>query len=246
MHALTFELDRSAHVPAYIQLASALERAVATGAIPVGSSLGTEPELIRSTGLSRSTVKRAVEILVRKGLATRRRGIGTTVCARTSPSRPPAIGFWEEIRRSGRSVGTRVLERDVRPADAQDAVRLRVPPGSPVLRLRRLRSVDAEPVAVIDSVLPSELVALSVRELETEGLFALLARRGAPVHTILQRITVAELTPLEAGHLALASGRAAVEVTRAATDARGDVLSWSRTLERPGTREFAMTLTAHG
>ena len=65
---LTFDIDRSSPMPLYFQLAQAIEGAIAGGALPAGSRLENEVLLAQRYGLSRPTVRRAVQELVAKGL----------------------------------------------------------------------------------------------------------------------------------------------------------------------------------
>ena len=76
---LTFDIDRSSPTPLYFQLAQAIEGAITGGALPAGSRLENEVLLAQRYGLSRPTVRRAVQELVDKGLLVRKRGVGTQV-----------------------------------------------------------------------------------------------------------------------------------------------------------------------
>src|SRR3954468_4826685 len=76
---LAFEVDRSSPTPLYFQLAQAIEGAIAGGDLPAGSRLENEILLAQRYGLSRPTVRRAVQELVDKGLLVRKRGVGTQV-----------------------------------------------------------------------------------------------------------------------------------------------------------------------
>ncbi len=76
---LQLSVDRSSPVPLYFQLSQQLETAIETGKLAPGSLLGNEIELAGRLGLSRPTVRQAIQSLVDKGLLVRRRGIGTQV-----------------------------------------------------------------------------------------------------------------------------------------------------------------------
>src|SRR4051794_4790346 len=77
----TFDIDRSSPTPLYFQLAQAIEGAISGGSLPAGSKLENEILLAQHYGLSRPTVRRAVQELVDKGLLVRKRGVGTQVIA---------------------------------------------------------------------------------------------------------------------------------------------------------------------
>ena len=74
-----FVVDRSSPVPLYFQVAQYLEDAIHSGAVPTGTLFQNEVDLAASLGLSRPTMRRAMQHLVDKGLVVRRRGIGTRV-----------------------------------------------------------------------------------------------------------------------------------------------------------------------
>ncbi|MEU6308496.1 GntR family transcriptional regulator, partial [Streptomyces chartreusis] len=79
LDSLNFALDRGSPVPLYYQLAQQLEAAIEHGALAPGNLLGNEVDLSVRLGLSRPTVRQAIQSLVDKGLLVRRRGVGTQV-----------------------------------------------------------------------------------------------------------------------------------------------------------------------
>ncbi|MFD7512815.1 GntR family transcriptional regulator, partial [Streptomyces sp. NPDC059853] len=76
---LTFSIDRGSPVPLYFQLSQQLEAAIEHGELLPGTLLGNEIDLAGRLGLSRPTVRQAIQVLVDKGLLVRRRGVGTQV-----------------------------------------------------------------------------------------------------------------------------------------------------------------------
>ncbi|MCW2756646.1 MAG: transcriptional regulator, partial [Nocardioidaceae bacterium] len=74
-----FTVDRASPVPLYFQVAQHLEHAITSGTVPPGTLLSNEIQLADEMGLSRPTMRRAMQHLVDKGLVVRRRGIGTRV-----------------------------------------------------------------------------------------------------------------------------------------------------------------------
>jgi len=84
---LPLAVDRASPVPLYFQLARQLEAAIEAGALASGSLLGNEIELAARLGLSRPTVRQAIQSLVEKGMLVRRRGVGTQVVHTGSPAR---------------------------------------------------------------------------------------------------------------------------------------------------------------
>ena len=76
---LRISVDRHSPVPLYFQVAAQLEQAIETGALQPGYRLTNEIAMADQLGLSRPTMRRAIQELVSKGLLVRKRGVGTQV-----------------------------------------------------------------------------------------------------------------------------------------------------------------------
>ena len=76
---MPIRVDRSSPVPLYFQVAQHLEQMIESGELPMGTRLDNEGDLAGQLGLSKPTMRRAIEYLVGRGLLVRKRGIGTQV-----------------------------------------------------------------------------------------------------------------------------------------------------------------------
>src|SRR4051812_8590603 len=113
-----FDIDRSSPTPLYFQLARAIEGAITGGALPAGSRLDNEILLAQRYGLSRPTVRRAVQELVDKGLLVRKRGVGTQVVQNPVHRRVGLTRLFDELPRAGQEATTKVVDHPVgRPHD---------------------------------------------------------------------------------------------------------------------------------
>src|ERR1700710_59200 len=168
-----FVIDRSSPVPLYFQVAQHLENAIDSGAVPTGTLFQNEVDLAASLGLSRPTMRRAMQHLVDKGLVVRRRGIGTRV-VKPKLHRPLELtSLNDDLNRAGRKPTTEVLSfKRVEAAD-EVADRLEIPEGTPVLELIRLRRADGEPIAKLINFLPERLAHISEEDLAAHGVFDL-------------------------------------------------------------------------
>lgn len=136
---LRLAVDRASPVPLYFQLARQLETAIEEGALSPGSLLGNEIELAARLGLSRPTVRQAIQSLVDKGLLVRRRGIGTQV-VRGSGAHPLVLSsLYDDLLAAGLQPTTRVLHHTRVPASAEVAAALDLPESCPVVEMRLLR-----------------------------------------------------------------------------------------------------------
>lgn len=160
LDALHFALDRNSPVPLYYQLAQQLEAAIEHGTLAPGNLLGNEIDLSVRLGLSRPTVRQAIQSLVDKGLLVRRRGVGTQV-VHSQVKRPLELSsLYDDLESAGQGPTTEVLRNEGVPATADVAAALGVPEGSEVTLLERLRSTHGQPVAFLCNYLPANLLQL--------------------------------------------------------------------------------------
>lgn len=135
--SLDLSVDRSSPVPLYFQLSQQLEAAIEHGALTPGSLLGNEIELAARLGLSRPTVRQAIQSLVDKGLLVRRRGVGTQV-VHSKVRRPLELSsLYDDLEAAGQRPATKVLVNTVVPATAEIAAALGVAEDSEVHRIER-------------------------------------------------------------------------------------------------------------
>ena len=140
-------------LPRYYQLKERLRERISSGEWSTGTTIPSERELCAQYGISRMTARQALTELVNEGLLYRRQGRGTFVGRpRISQQLLRLTGFTEDMRARAQRPGATVLAAEMWPADERTAEVLRVNPGQPVFRLRRLRSADSEPLAIETSV----------------------------------------------------------------------------------------------
>lgn len=167
-----------AFVPRYYAIEQALRARIAQ--LEPDAPLPSDAQLCDEFGVSRMTARNAVQRLVQEGLVYRLPGRGTFV-ADFGTHRPASnlSNFTDEMRRRGRVPGSRLLEREVRPAEPAEARRLRLADGAQVVVVRRLRLADGEPVAIEQAVLRHDAAdAVLAADLEQGSLHATLVDAG--------------------------------------------------------------------
>ena len=243
MAELTVDLDRSSPVPLYFQVSRQIEAAIERGELAPGDRLENEISLADRWGLSRPTMRRAIEELVDKGLLVRRRGIGTQVVHGRVKRRMELTSLFDDLSRSGQKPTTRVLVREVVPAPGLVADRLGVRVGADVLRLERLRSARDEPLAVMRNWLPAELAAtLTSEALESRGLYELIRSTGAHLRIASQRIAARGATSAEARLLGLRKGSPLLTMERTTYDGSGHAVELGMHVYRAENYSIEMTV----
>jgi GntR family transcriptional regulator len=214
-------IDRRSPVPLYFQVAQYLERAIEDGRMPPGTRLDNEVLLAERLGLSRPTLRRAMQHLVDKGLLVRRRGVGTRV-VQPKVRRPLELtSLFDDLTTAGRRPTTQVLSNEVVPATAEVAAPLDLAEGTDVIRITRLRSALDQPIAKLVNVLPGGIPGLTTPALERYGLYQLLRAAGVHLHTATQTIGARRATAEEARALGESKGAALLTMQRLTYDDHG-------------------------
>jgi len=139
--------------------------------LSVGDALPPERMLAPRFGVSRMTLRRAVEELVREGRLVRRQGAGTFVAGPKIAQGLAATSFSEDMRQRGSVPSSRTLAIDDVPAGAQLGRRLEISPGERVLRVIRLRLADDAPMALETLHVPRSIAPGLDGEMLTDGSF---------------------------------------------------------------------------
>jgi GntR family transcriptional regulator len=144
----------------------------------VGDSIPSERQLSLDLGVSRLTVRAALDDLAREGHLIRRRGSGTFVSEPKIAQELSMSSFTDEIRARGMTPGSRTLELHVVKAGARLGRILHVSPSVPVVVARRLRLADREPMAIETLHVRESLIPdLSKDDLENGSFYELLRSR---------------------------------------------------------------------
>ncbi|GHD84733.1 MULTISPECIES: GntR family transcriptional regulator [Kocuria] len=240
----TISIDRSSPVPLYHQLVHGIESAITEGELPPGTMLENELSLAKNLHLSRPTVRKAMDELVRSGLLVRKRGVGTQVVA-SEVRRPVRLtSLYDDLAQDASHPTTSVLYLEEVPSPAEIARALSIDVSAPVYRLRRLRHRNGKPLAIMENWVPPAIATLEREELERMGLYEILRRQGVNFRVATQKIGAAVASAEQAGLLGTSAGAALVTMSRTATDDIGRRVETGRHLYRGDSYSFELTLSA--
>jgi GntR family transcriptional regulator len=172
------------HAPLYTKVESILAAEIAGGVIPCGSQLPPEDSLTERFGVSRTTVRKAIENLIARRLVEIRRGKGTFV---TEPKLRQELtelsGFVEDMIALGRHPTARLLDKRPVPASDTVAAHLGIAAGAQVYRIERVRLADGVAMSFDETYLPLDIGEKIVsNDLEAEPIFSLLENKyGLPL-----------------------------------------------------------------
>jgi len=235
-------IDRNSPIPLYFQVAQHLESAISSGELPIGSLLQNEVDLAQSLGLSRPTMRRAMQHLVDKGLVTRRRGIGTRV-VRPKLRRPLELtSLYDDLDRAGKKPTTEVLSFEMVDAEEDVAAGLDLPGGAPVLELVRLRRAGGEPIAKLTNYLPEEVALFDADDLAAHGLYDLIRQQGISLHSATQTLGARTATAAEARMLDESRGAALITAIRITYDDGGKAVEYGTHIYASSRYTFEINL----
>ena len=224
-------------VPKYEYLRRAL--AVSIRSLEDDAPLPTERELTTRHNVSRATVRHALNALESAGLVYRVQGAGTFVAPHTVAKTVSLTSFSEDMRAKGLTPGSRVLAVSEAPADERECTDLGVSPGTPLLRLVRVRMADSSPMCLETTRLVAGRVpGLGAMDL-SGSLYGLLSehfdiRPRRAQQTVRSVVTSEEQSAL----LGVTSRSPALRVDRVSFDERNTAVESTTSLYRSDRYEI--------
>lgn len=228
-------LDRQSSVPIFAQVKSLLEEAIASGDLTPNRRIPSERELSLLLSVSRMTIRQALLAMIAEGSLYARSGKGTYVAERKIEQPLQRLtSFSQDIVARGMRPSSQVLEAELLPAPVELAHALGILPGAELLRIRRLRLADDEPMALETSHLPHAIApGLLNHDLADRSLYELLRTAyGVEFASAKQTIEAAEATADERGLLLLPRRVPVLRLHRFTSGVDGRVLEFVRAVYR--------------
>ena len=173
------KLDGQGSTPLYYQLYLILRDKIASGEYAPGTRIPTENELIRTYGVSRITVRNAINQLANERMLVKTAGKGTFVSMpkiERSMDGSRVWGFSESVKRDGETPSAKLISVSYGQATEEEAVFFGVTKGSPLIYLKRLRLINGIPALIELNTLPSHYSVLLSENLE-QSLYELMRTR---------------------------------------------------------------------
>lgn len=239
---LNLSIDRSSPVPLYHQVVQGIEAAIHNGTLEPGSKLDNEIDLAARLNLSRPTMRKAMDELVRSGLLVRKRGVGTQVVASQVRRSLELSSLFDDLKNRGSKPTTEVLSFAHLEADEQICETLHLPAGANVYHFVRLRRVDGKPLALMENWLRDDITEITEADLKARGMYDILRSAGVNFRLANQRIGAAVANDYQAPLLETEPGAALVTMERTAVDDAGRVVETGHHVYRADSYSFEMTL----
>jgi GntR family transcriptional regulator len=231
-----------AEIARYRQLAAEVRATAREGAYGEGGRLPSEEDLAAQYGVSRGTVRQALSVLRAEGVVTSRRGTRRVLLETPQlQSFAELMSFTRWARSLGETPGGRVVRQGNRPAGPEERAQLRLPEGSEVHWVLRLRTLAGRPVMVERTAYPPAVGALvALMPPDAVSVSERLEREGFPLADADHTVDLATADEEDAALLGCPAGSALLRERRRSTDPTGAPVEWSEDRYLPGTVAFTV------
>ena len=237
-----FKIDRLEKLPLYELIERNLRDLILGNQLQPGDTVPPEWELAEMYGVSRLTVRRALDDLVRQDWLNRRQGVGTFVARPAITTITPSqLSFTQEMLAIGRRPSSHMLERRVGPADAYVAQRLSLGEGDAVVELTRLRLADDMPILLETAYLSSQNFPglEDDPDLENGSLYdCLAAHYGVIVARVDNSLKAVRLDENQARLLGMQPGMPSICSECVAYSPEGEPVEYSRSVAHNENSQF--------
>jgi GntR family transcriptional regulator len=237
-------------LPLYHKVYLLLRQRLLDGVYDTDEPLPGENALAQEYGVSRLTVRRALDTLSSEGLVSRRQGRGTFAQAPSQLSAPQqgatVDALMAHLARMGMRTQVKLLDLSVEPAPATVAARLEVTAGSPVHRSLRVRSHQGEPFSYLLTYVPDTIGRrISRKALGSKPLLQIFGELGIRVSGAEQSISAVLADPAAAEALEVPVASALLNIRRLVRDTAGRPVEYLDARYRPDRFEYRLDMAAH-
>lgn len=231
--------------PVYLQLADLIERKINKNEYPLGSKIPSERELINTFGISRMTVRKAIDVLIEKGLLTRIHGKGTYVSQAAVHSPLDSIqSMGKFIQASGLLPSNKVLLTKKEKAGVKYAKIFHLNSEDDIFLLFRLRLADGKPFALEYTYTPYDIVPnLDSYDFEQCSFYDLLETNHIKPSQDTQRLEIVRVLNPQAALLNVEEGSPVFMLHNTVSDPSGRTIEYTRSYYSERTITFTSTLT---
>ncbi len=205
----------------YEAIARKLRKDIQQGRYTPGEQLALEKEMCQQYGVSRITIKRAVDELVKQGLVVKRRGSGTFVKSlkdedvKELSMANQFSGFAATFK--GRKVASKILKFEIIHPATEVAAKLQLTTDDFVYDIVRVRILDEQPVVIEYTQMPIQLITGLKRQTLENSIYGYIeGELGYKIQSAHRTVRAVMPTPLEREQLQIEGQIPLLEVTQVA------------------------------
>ncbi|WP_226655216.1 GntR family transcriptional regulator [Pseudalkalibacillus hwajinpoensis] len=228
----------------YLQVKDVLIDRIQSGTWKPNTIIPTEQALIKEFGVSRTTIRQAITILVQNGLLEKKQGHGTIVKPHQLVGNLGQLkGFAEEVMEKGQIPSSRLIRAEFKTNLYLENEMLQVAEGAPVLLVERIRFADETPVALERTCWPEPIGKLLIQhDLNEAKYYEILENYQVYLNKAQERIAAINATIDEADSLAIRPGEALLEMTRLSFGLNDHPIEYTKTKYRSDQYHYNIEL----
>jgi len=234
-------LDRSNPTPLYRQLRRSLREAIVQDDLAPDESLPAERDIAIDFGVSRITVRKAIDGLVEEGLLDRRHGAGTFVASRIQKNMAALSSFSEDIASRGWQSSSEWLSKTEAKVTPSESLGFGLPPDTVVYRFDRIRYAEDKPLALEHAIVPASCLP-SLDAVGTSLYAALELTKSRPTKA-LQRLQAVAFDAEQARLLHVNEGDPGLFIERRGYLGDGRIVEVTRSFYRGDAYDFVAELS---
>ncbi|HET7626975.1 MAG TPA: GntR family transcriptional regulator [Bacillales bacterium] len=237
-------VDKHSPLPIYYQLAEELRRRIEGEELRPGDLIPSERVLADKHGISRMTVRQAINSLVSEGLLTRRKGKGTYVASgKIEQPLQGLTSFTEEMKARGMLPTSRVVRFQAAKAPGHAAKELNLSADELVYEIVRIRMADGIPMAVETTFIPEALAPGLTREKAADSIYKMISdRHEAGIGYGKQVIEASAANQLESEYLGIPERAPVLLIRRKAFLGDGTPFESVKSIYRADRYQYAIDL----
>lgn len=195
--------------PIYIQIHNEIKKKIEAGKWAVGDRIPSERELSTQFGVSRMTLRQAIQTLVEEGILERHVGSGTFVSRQKVQEKMSGVTSFTEITEAqGKMPSSRTVSYLITTPSMSESEKLQLSDEQKVLRMERIRFADNVPICFEVATVPYDLIKDYQREQITSSLYRTLEEHGILIGKAQQTVTATCASERIADYLDIKRGSA--------------------------------------
>lgn len=209
-------IKKDSPLPIYYQLEQGIRNLIENKQLKSGDAIPSEREYSQLYGISRMTVRQAINNLVNDGYLERIRGKGTFVAfEKIEQPLKGLTSFSEDMRSRGLEPSTCILHFSIVDAGQKEASLLEIAEGSSIIKIERLRLADQEPMAYESLILPYDLVPGLTAEIAQGSIYEYVeSKLGLRITSAIQELQATTVRKKAAEQLNIHEGAAILSIQR--------------------------------
>ncbi len=228
-------IDKNSPVPLYHQIKQDIKAKIKSNKYAVNEPIPSESELISLYNVSRMTVRLAIDELEKEGYVKKIQGKGTFVKKKKLTQELNSISSWSEtVKSQGIIADTTVLEAKEIKATEEIAEQMHIPVGTSLYSIKRIKSVEKEPIGISQVYLVADLVPGIIKDPGiADSIYVVMETKyNVELSTATEIVEARAADEEESTLLNIKIGEPVLSVTRLTTDVFGRIIEYSRIISR--------------